>query len=177
MIHHIRGKLLSVSPTELVIDCSGLGIRAGVCDGERFRKFAGRKMILPAWLEYSPRRLRLYCFMDGTERDRFATLVSIPGIGPSTALRMLTHYEKLAAGIPAPHIAGLGPAKQARVARWLKRRGKAARAPELARDLREGLKSLGFDASKAAKAAEKALSAAPAAGLEELLRLAVKRGR
>lgn len=176
MIDHIRGKLLSVSRNDIVIDCSGLGLRAGVHDGSRFKKHVGRTVVLPAWLEYSPRRLQLYCFLNEGERERFTVLVSIPGIGPATALRMLVHYEKLAAGGSVPRIPGLGPAKQARVARWLKRRGKTPSSPEIARDLKEGLKSLGFDGARAAKAAEKALAAAPMAGLEELLRLAVKRG-
>ncbi len=175
MIEHIRGKLLAVYPESVVIDCSGLGLRAVVRDGARFRKSIGRTVFLPAWLEYTPRRLQIYCFPDQAERGNFATLISIPGIGPATALRMLAHYKDLAAGRPVPRISGLGPAKQARVARWLKLRGKAGASPALARDLRDGLKALGLSGAQAAKAAEKALAAAPGADLHELLRLAVKR--
>lgn len=175
MIEHIRGKLLSIAGEILIVECAGLGLRVRVNQGTRFRNSLGRRLVLPAWLDLQPRRFQLYGFTSGTERDRFVSLISIPGIGPATAMRLLGHYEELVKGGAMPTIPGLGPAKQARVGKWIRRHGGFKPSATAMKELRQALRSLGMQAAQAEKAAIRALAAAPGAGIQELLRLAVRR--
>lgn len=181
MVEYLRGRVTGIGAGWIVFEAGGAGLRVRVHDPARFGKLRGRAVVLPAWLEYGPRRLDLYGFIDARERERFESLVAIPGIGPATALRLLPAWDALAApgGGVVPAIPGVGPAKTARIAKWLARRG-GARTGGGAHTQDEAvraLRALGMGAAEARARAAAAAARAPGAGVEELVRLATARSR
>lgn len=182
MIEFLRGKLVRADADAVILDCGGLGLRARVRDGERFRKSVGHELELPAWLAFRPRGADLFAFADNAERDRFVELISIPGVGATTALRLLPHHATLTAGPDAtvPEIPGVGAAIRAKVAKWVRRRSgptpaaKRAAATEV-RPLIAALRALGMPAAEAKARADDALSRRPTGTIDEWIRLAVER--
>ena len=164
----------------LVVEAGGLGLRLRVADEKPFLRLIGRRVSLPAWLEFSPRRLALYGFADTAERDRFTALLGIPGVGAATALKLLPSWDALtrAPGAEVPEISGIGPAKRARIARWLARReggtpGPTGAPSPLVREVASALVGLGIPVGEARERAARALERHPRAALEELVRRAV----
>lgn len=179
MVEYLRGRVVGAGASWIVLEAGGVGMRVRVHAPARFARLKGREVLLPVWLEFSPRRLALYGFLDAAERGRFETLVAIPGIGPATALKLLPAWDALSAqrASHVPVVPGVGPAKTARIAKWLARRGgirpedAAKRDPEVIRALRV----LGLSAVEARERARKASARAPGASVEELVRLATSR--
>jgi Holliday junction DNA helicase RuvA len=176
VVEYLRGRVTAVGDGHVVVEAGGVGFRLRVHDAARFRRFTGRDTVIPAWLQFTPRRVELFGFLDEVERGRFEVLVGIPGIGPATALRLLPAWDALAGGLGAvmPEIPGVGPGKRARIGKWLARRagvmpGKAAtNLSELVRALR----GLGMTAAEARERGTRAAARAPGATLEALLKLA-----
>ena len=184
MVEYLRGRIVRLGEGHVVLEAGGgLGLRLRVHDPGRFRRLMGRFVLLPAWLEFSPRRLELYGFIDSRERMRFAALLGIPGIGPATALKLLPAWDALAGrgqGGAVPDVAGVGPAKRDRIARWLARRGgvKPAGASRNAAEVVRALRALGMGAAEARLRAARALERSPGGSVEALVRIAAaKAGR
>jgi len=89
MYDHIEGELVSKSPAQAVIAAGGVGysftIPISTFDALPER---GRAKLL-AYLHVREEILRLYGFASEKERKLFLRLISISGIGPSTALAIL----------------------------------------------------------------------------------------
>jgi Holliday junction resolvasome RuvABC DNA-binding subunit len=134
-------------------------------------------MTLMVSLEISRNRIDLYAFRDAGERDGFRELTAIPGVGGVTALKLLPHVAAVRAGRfeELPSIPGIGPAKRARLSRWLKRQGggREAGSSPRERDLREALEALGLEPGRARTLALKGVTARPGAAVEDLVRAAV----
>ncbi|MEK7477331.1 MAG: OB-fold domain-containing protein [Candidatus Coatesbacteria bacterium] len=179
MVEFLRGRIVGTGAGWIVFDTGGVGLRVRVHEPARFRRLAGREIRLPVWLEVSPRRLELFGFLDDTERERFEVLIVIPGIGPVTALKLLPAWDTLANPSQArvPEIPGVGPAKTARIAKWLARRAgvRPAVAAKGEAELVKALRALGLPAAEAKERAVQAVAKAPAGTLEEWVRLATSR--
>ncbi len=175
MLDHIRGKIAGTEEGTVILDCGGLGLRINVLDAATYARMAGKRTTIPVWLDVQPRRLTIYGFPTKEDRTRFLSLMQIPGIGPAMAMRLVPGWEALLRGDPFPDIPGLGPGRRTRVANWLRKRQKAAPADRLERDLVQALRRLGLPAEEAKVRATRALAKAPGAGLEKLLRLAVRK--
>ncbi len=181
MIEFLRGRVVRADDDAVIVDCGGLGLRARVRDGKRFAGLVGRDAELPAWLAFRPRGADLFAFIDAAERNQFVELIAIPGVGATTALRLLPHHAALtSADATVPEIPGVGPAIRAKVARWVRRRmaapkgGTRPSAGDL-RPLVAALRALGMPAAEAKARAESALAHRPGAPVEDLIRLAVGR--
>ncbi len=182
MVEYLRGRVSRVGEGHVVLETGGVGLRLRVHDAGRFRRLVGRDVLVPAWLEFSPRRLELYGFLDGAERERFVILLGIPGIGPATALKLLPAWDSLAGqkGGVVPDIPGVGPAKRNRMARWLARRGglKPVDAVREEAEVARALRVLGMGAAEARERAARAVAKSPGGSIEELVRIATaKAGR
>ena len=180
MVEFVKGRLVRAAGGVVVVEAGGLGLRLRVHDEKRFLRFVGRRVSLPAWLAFSPRRLELYGFADAGERDRFTALLGIPGVGAATALKLLPAWDALVAakGAEVPDLPGIGPAKRARIARWLARREGGKRGPAghpspEARDIAGALVGLGIAPVEARDRAARVLERHPQAPLEDLIRRAV----
>jgi holliday junction DNA helicase RuvA len=116
MIHSIQGKLLQYSPTFLVIQNGGLGIGAHVpVTTSQIFNTLGQEVFLHTHLHVQMNArsgdtsLALFGFNRPIEKDVFLLLISISGIGPKGALRILseTTPEDLAAIVMADNMNGL----------------------------------------------------------------------
>ena len=93
MIAHIQGKLVEKSPTEVVIDCNGVGYLVNISlhtfgllpNSDRLKLFT---CLLVKEDSHS-----LYGFVEKSEREIFKLLISVSGIGANTARTMLSSLE------------------------------------------------------------------------------------
>ncbi len=90
MISHIRGKLVEKYTTHVVIECNGLGYHLPI-SLQTFTAIADQENIkLYTYLSIREDAHILYGFWDKTEREIFKLLISVSGVGPSTAITMLS---------------------------------------------------------------------------------------
>jgi holliday junction DNA helicase RuvA len=90
MINHIDGKLTEKTPTYAVIDCAGVGYLLHISlhtyskigDQERCRLLAHLSIREDAHV--------LFGFAEEEERELFRQLISVSGVGPSTARMILS---------------------------------------------------------------------------------------
>ena len=90
MITHLSGKLVEKNPTSLVIECGGIGYEVKISlntfslltNDEQIRVYTQFIVREDAQL--------LYGFSQKEEREMFLQLISVSGIGPNTAMIMLS---------------------------------------------------------------------------------------
>lgn len=90
MIHHLTGKLIEKNPTNVIVECNGVGYFvnislntfSGLGSGEAIKIFT--KFIVREDAQL------LYGFATTEERTMFEQLISVSGIGPNTAMIMLS---------------------------------------------------------------------------------------
>lgn len=90
MIAQIKGKLIEKNPTDLIIDCNGVGYEikislntySSLSDSEAIKVYT--KLIVREDAQI------LYGFYSKEEREMFNLLISVSGIGPNTAMIMLS---------------------------------------------------------------------------------------
>lgn len=87
MIRQIRGKVLSIGFTSVVIEVAGFGIEAFIAAPESLQ--AGLETTLATHLAVKQDGIDLYGFAETADRDFFEKLLSVPGIGPKTALSIM----------------------------------------------------------------------------------------
>ena len=92
MIAQLQGRLVEKHPTELIIDCAGVGYEVKISlncfsalgDSEQVKVFTKLIVREDAHL--------LYGFHAKEEREMFNHLISVSGIGPNTAMIMLSRW-------------------------------------------------------------------------------------
>lgn len=91
MIAQLRGTIAEKSTTEVIIDCGGVGYHVfiSVATYEQLPS-DGTAVTLLTLLIPREDALTLYGFATSAERKAFVLLTSIPGIGPKTALGILS---------------------------------------------------------------------------------------
>ncbi|NCT09777.1 MAG: Holliday junction branch migration protein RuvA [Flavobacteriia bacterium] len=90
MITQIRGRLVEKNPTEVVVDCNGVGYLLHIS----LNTFAGlpsdENVVLYTHLSIREDAHILFGFVTKTEREVFKLLISVSGVGPSIARTMLS---------------------------------------------------------------------------------------
>ncbi len=90
MITHIRGKLVEKNPTDVVIDCNGVGYLLNI-SLHTFSQIPNEEHLkLYTHLQVKEDAHSLYGFASKGERDVFRLLISVSGIGTNTARTMLS---------------------------------------------------------------------------------------
>ena len=90
MITQIRGRLVEKSPTELVVDCNGIGYSINI-SLNTFSKLSDEENIkLFTHLIIKEDSHSLFGFLTKSERELFRLLISVSGVGASTARVMLS---------------------------------------------------------------------------------------
>lgn len=131
MIEYIKGKLISKKPTSIVIESNGLGYSIHITlSAFEILPAAGTeaKIITHLQIKENPFSIVLYGFSDETERECFRQIISVSGIGPKTALSILSaiNYRELIELIskgnylPLTSISGVGKKTAERLALELK---------------------------------------------------------
>jgi Holliday junction DNA helicase RuvA len=92
MITQITGKLLEKTPTYVVIECNGIGYKINI-SLQTFSSIKDENCKLFTHLSVKEDSHTLYGFYDQGERHLFRNLVSVSGVGPSTAQVILSTYD------------------------------------------------------------------------------------
>jgi len=90
MINYLKGKLVEKNPTYVVIECSGIGYKVNI-SLYTFSKITDNELLkLETHLVVKEDAHTLFGFFDKTEKAVFKLLISVSGVGPSTARTMLS---------------------------------------------------------------------------------------
>ena len=93
MITHVYGKLIEKTPTYVVIDVNGIGYRIKI-SLQTFSSITQSEYCkLFTHLSVKEDSHTLFGFFDESERDLFRKLISVSGVGPSTAQVVLSTYS------------------------------------------------------------------------------------
>ena len=90
MIAQLNGRLVEKNPTDLVIDCGGVGYEVKISLNTFSSLGSNESALLFIKMVVREDAQLLYGFADKTEREMFNHLVSVSGIGPNTAMIMLS---------------------------------------------------------------------------------------
>lgn len=90
MITQLRGRLVEKYPTQVVIDCNGVGYLVHISLNTFSKLPKEENAILYTYLAIREDAHVLYGFADKLEREIFTLLISVSGVGPSTARTMLS---------------------------------------------------------------------------------------
>jgi holliday junction DNA helicase RuvA len=91
MYDYVSGVLESKSPTQIVIDVSGVGYLFKISlSTYKFIPEKGSKVKIKCYLHVREDIQQLFGFIDENERDVFLSLLSISGIGPKLAQTILS---------------------------------------------------------------------------------------
>jgi Holliday junction DNA helicase RuvA len=90
MITHLKGKLVEKTPTDVVIDCNGVGYFINISLHTFSQIPSNENVTLYTHLQVREDAHILYGFSGMAEREIFRLLLSVSGIGASTARTMLS---------------------------------------------------------------------------------------
>src|SRR5262249_54369730 len=197
MIARLSRTLLQKTPGLLVLDGAGVGYEVTIPLGT-FRAVGepGSRVELHVHTHVREDTLALFGFVTRLEKDLFARLLAVNGVGPKTAVAVLSGLgaDELLETVRRRDVArlatvpGVGKKTAERVLLELADRVDAlvagtrpgssgSRAPALEDDVVSALVNLGYNPRAAAEATARALEAPAGAGpapFEELLRRALK---
>lgn len=90
MITHIKGRLVEKNPTDVVIDCNGIGYLVHISLHTFSLITSDEGVSLYTHLQVKEDSHTLFGFAEKFEREIFRLLISVSGIGASTARTMLS---------------------------------------------------------------------------------------
>jgi Holliday junction DNA helicase RuvA len=93
MIAHIQGKLVEKTPTEVVIDCAGVGYHINISLHTYSLLPQTENIKLFTYLQIKEDAHTLFGFVEKSEREIFKMLLSVSGIGASIARTMLSSLD------------------------------------------------------------------------------------
>lgn len=191
MIAYLKGDFVYKSPAIVHVDVNGVGYELQVSLNTFSKIQHLEKGILYATLLIREDAHILYGFFDLAEKEIFLQLISVSGIGASTARVMLSYMkpEEVARAIitadtrTLESIKGIGKKTAERMIVEL--RDKLARQPAesnipalknntLQHDALNALTALGINRQAAAQALERAMAAEPNLPVEELIKKALR---
>jgi len=90
MITHLNGRLIEKNPTNVVIECNGIGYFVFI-SLQTYSQIPDREnILLQTHLVIREDAQILYGFYSKLERELFKLLISVSGVGPSIAITMLS---------------------------------------------------------------------------------------
>jgi Holliday junction DNA helicase RuvA len=93
MIAHLQGKLVEKSPTDIVIDCNGVGYHVNISLHTYSLLPNTDNVKLYTYLQIKEDAHTLFGFVEKSEREIFKMLLSVSGIGASIARTMLSSLD------------------------------------------------------------------------------------
>jgi len=188
---HIAGELVSKDLTHAVVRAAGVGYLLSIPMSTYEALPPSGQVLLFTYLAVSENSLRLFGFATHSERELFRILIAAKGIGPSTALAIMSgsSVDNLTRAVASEDyeslemIRGIGAKTARRLVAEIKddivefRDRFLAGAPKTTagdRDAALALVSLGFPRHSAERAVEKARAENPSAGVEELVRIVLR---
>ena len=94
MIDSIHGIIEKKEPTNLFIKLNGFVFNVSICirDYEKLPS-VGKKIDILTYLNVRENLMELYGFLSKERRDLFIQLISVSGIGPRTAINLLSNVS------------------------------------------------------------------------------------
>jgi len=191
MIAHLEGRLVEKTPTEVVIDCHGVGYHVNISLHTYSLLPDSEKIKLFTFLQIKEDAHTLFGFVEKAERELFKLLLSVSGVGASIARTMLSSLEPkeviqaIGSGnvVTIQSIKGIGTKTAQRIILDLK--DKVLKLYDLEEVSLSGyntnreealsaLEVLGFNKKLAEKAIEKIVKETPAATVEAIIKQALK---
>lgn len=93
MIAHLQGKLIEKTPTEVIIDCGGVGYHVNISLHTYSLIPQTDTIKLFTYLQIKEDSHTLFGFVEKSEREIFKMLLSVSGIGASIARTMLSSLD------------------------------------------------------------------------------------
>jgi Holliday junction DNA helicase RuvA len=191
MITHLRGKLVEKNPTEIVVECSGVGYLVHISLHTYSLLPSEEAVSIYTHLQVKEDSHSLYGFMEVSERAIFRLLISVSGIGANTARTMLSSLspEELRDALASSNVGaiqsvkGIGLKTAQRVIIELKDKIlKIYDLEELSSPLDNtnkeealsALEVLGFARKQSEKMVEKILKASPSLSVEDIIKQTLK---
>ena len=191
MITHIQGRLVEKNPTDVVIECSGVGYICHISLNTFSQIPDSENLKLYTHLQVKEDSHTLFGFVEKSEREIFRLLLSVSGIGASTARTMLSAMtpkqvrEAIASGdvVKIQSIKGIGLKTAQRVIIDLK--DKILKVYDMDEvsisqnntskdEALSALDVLGFNKKQAERVVEKVISQHPDAKVETIIKEALK---
>ncbi|GAA0717169.1 Holliday junction branch migration protein RuvA [Aquimarina litoralis] len=191
MITQIKGRLIEKNPTDVVIDCNGVGYQLHV-SLHTFSLIPDQEVLqLYTHLQVKEDSHTLFGFAEKSEREIFRLLISVSGIGASTARTMLSslHPDQIKEAIASNDVAtiqsikGIGAKTAQRVIIDLKDKIlKVYNIDELSvsqnntnkDEALSALETLGFNRKQAEKVVDKIVKVNPTETVENIIKQALK---
>lgn len=95
MISHLNGKLVEKSPTDVVIECGGVGYFVNISLHTYSSISNNENIKLYTHLQVREDAHTLYGFFEKSEREIFRLLISVSGVGASIARTMLSSMSPM----------------------------------------------------------------------------------
>ncbi len=191
MFAHIHGRLVEKTPTDVVIDCNGVGYHLQI-SLHTFSKLPESESVkLYTYLQIKEDAHTLFGFAEKSEREIFKLLLSVSGIGAGIARTMLSSMEPksiiqaIATGDVASiqSIKGIGTKTAQRTILDLKEKVlKVYDLDEVSvssnntnkEEALSALEVLGFNKKLAERVVEKVIKDQPNASIETIIKQALK---
>jgi len=117
MISSLRGTVLSTTTDSVIVEVGGVGFAVAVPGDVAHTARIGHELRLHTSLIVREDALSLYGFADPAELEVFGHLLSVTGVGPKSALGVLSHLsvDQIAAAVaadddaPFRRVSGIGP--------------------------------------------------------------------
>jgi len=92
MITFLKGNIVEISPTHVVLDCNGVGyfLHISLNTFTQFEKKQSKVDMFYTYLSVKEDSHTLFGFLDKKERECFILLLSVSGVGASTARMVLS---------------------------------------------------------------------------------------
>ncbi|PIB33714.1 Holliday junction DNA helicase RuvA [Gaetbulibacter sp. 5U11] len=191
MITHIQGKLVEKNPTDVVIDCNGVGYMLNISLHTYSQIPDQENLKLYTHLQIREDAHTLYGFASTSERELFRLLISVSGIGANTARTMLSSLtpKQIREGIAVDDVVliqsikGIGVKTAQRVIIDLKDKilkiydideVSVTQSNTNKDEALSALEVLGFAKKQAEKVIDKIVKSEPDANLETIIKLALK---
>jgi holliday junction DNA helicase RuvA len=191
MINYLKGRLVEKTPTYVVIECNGVGYTVNI-SLYTFSKITDSELLkLETHLVVREDAHTLYGFFDKTEKEIFKLLISVSGVGPSTARTMLSSMtpKQIQEAIASNDVAtvqsakGIGAKTAQRVILDLK--DKILKTFSLSEDFEvanntikdealSALEVLGYSRRQSEKTIQKIILENPDSSLENIIKFALK---
>ena len=188
MIGHLKGKIISSKPTQILLDVNGVGYKVGISINT-FEKIVDKAEVsLFIHTHVKEDSISLYGFFTESEKEMFELLISISGIGPKIALGLLSgiSVESLKEAIEEGNVSriiavpGIGRKTAERLVLELRSKvedistGEFTKTqPSIKSEAMSALTTLGYNVKVAEKAVRDLLSENQNYSLEDLIKKAL----
>lgn len=191
MIALLKGRLIDKSPTEIVVECAGVGYEVNISLHSYSLLPEDENILIYIHLQVRDDAHLLFGFMEKSERQIFKLLIGVSGIGANTARNMLSYITPAelmlaianADIVTLKSIKGVGPKTAQRIVLELQEKVlKLGSFEELSalnhntntEEALSALEVLGFNRKSAEKVIKKIINENPDATSEMIIKQALK---